>query len=70
MSCLIKVNKLKMSSMAISEIKSLLLMGDAGFGDNRRRVVNVIPVMVVQVIPKLMVGVENINKLLRRYSEI
>ena len=64
MSSLTKVNKLKMSSMAICEIKSLFLMGDAGVGDNRRRVVNFRTVMVVLVIPKVMVVVGNINKLL------
>ena len=66
MSSLTKVNKLKISSMAICEIKSLLLMDDIGVGENRSRVVNFMPVMVVQVIPELVVVVENINKLLRR----
>ena len=64
MSSLAKVYKLRIISMAICEIKSLSLMDDTGVGDNRRRVVNFRTVMVVLVIPKVMVVVGNINKLL------
>ena len=64
MSSLAKLYKLRIISMAICEIKSLSLMDDTGIGDNRRRVVNFRTVMVVLVIPKVMVVVGNINKLL------
>ena len=64
MSSLAKVYMLKIRSMAICEIKTLSSMDDTGVGDNSRRVVNFRTVMVVLVIPKVMVVVGNINKLL------